>query len=201
MRPRTLSILLVLACASDAGTTQEPILGGACEGCELVFAGMPERLTSHSRLAPASEPGEPMRITGTVRTRVGLPAAGVIVYAYQTDATGIYPAGPTRHGRLRGWVRTDTAGTYAFETIRPGAYPEGDLPEHIHMHVIEQGKGTYYVEDIVFDDDPRMTNSRRRDYANGRGGSGLTHPVQDDTGTWLVRRDITLGLGVADYPR
>ena len=54
----------------------------------------------------------------------GAPAAGIIVYAYQTDATGIYPRGSTRHGRLRGWVRTDEAGRYRFDTIRPGAYTQ-----------------------------------------------------------------------------
>jgi protocatechuate 3,4-dioxygenase beta subunit len=178
----------------------EPVIGGPCEGCELVFSGMPDRIGPRARIAPIGEKGEPLVIEGVVRTIAGKPAADVIVYAYHTDATGIYPTGSTRHGRLRGWARTDLAGHYRFDTIRPGAYPSGDNPQHVHMHVIEPGKATYSIDEIVFDDDPLLTPSRRERAQSWRGGNCVAHPVKDDKGVWHVTRDITLGKNVPGYP-
>ena len=189
-------LVCVALCAGDA---MEPVVGGPCEGCELVFVGRPERLESRTRIAPPDEPGEPMIIEGTVRKADGAAAEGIIVYAYHTDAEGVYPRGATAHGRLRGWARTDAAGRYRFETIRPGAYPERNNPQHVHMHVLEPGRVTYYIDDIVFDDDPLLTQERRRAYDTGRGGSGLVRPQTTGSGVWYVRRDITLGMGIPGY--
>jgi protocatechuate 3,4-dioxygenase beta subunit len=198
-----------LGCAdarSDAGRTQEPVVGGPCEGCEAVFVGLPTTLTWSSRIAPADEPGEPMLIDGVVTDRDGQPASGVIVYAYHTDVRGHYPQADrsgaraaTRHGTLRGWALTDAQGRYRFESIRPAGYPDTAIPAHVHLHVIEVGRCTYYIDDILFDDDPRLTAAERRQ-ARGRGGNGIAKPQRDTTGTWLVRRDIVLGEGIADYP-
>ena len=96
-----LGILIGGACSAD-----EPIIGGPCEGCEHVFVGLPDTLSWRARIAPGDEPGEALVIEGTVRTPDGNPAAAIIVYAYQTDANGIYPRGTTRHGSLRAWTRT-----------------------------------------------------------------------------------------------
>jgi len=177
---------------------REPVIGGPCEGCENVFAEMPAQVVSAARIAPPDEPGVPMMITGTVRAKDGTPAAGIIVYAYHTDAAGVYPAALTRHGRLRGWARTDQHGEYRFSTTRPGAYPEGGVPEHVHMHVIEPGRATYYIDDLVFGDDPLLT-ARHRQVMRGRGGDGLSDPRRDDNGVWQVRRDIVLGLNIPGY--
>jgi protocatechuate 3,4-dioxygenase beta subunit len=156
MRIQTVTLLLFLAACSSTGAQagREPVIGGPCEGCEWVFDGMPATLDWAGRIAPPNEPGTPMRIDGVVRDRGGKPAAGIIVYAYQTDAGGLYPAGSNRHGRLKGWVRTDANGRYRFDTVRPGGYPSTTIPQHVHMHVIEPGRGTYYIDDIVFTDDP-----------------------------------------------
>lgn len=185
----------------------EPIIGGPCEGCEAVFQGLPVELLSAARIAPEGEPGEPMRIEGTVSDRSGRPVAGVIVYAYQTDAAGVYPpekrfAGQAafRHGRLRAWARTDESGRYRFETIRPASYPGRTIPAHVHMHVIEPGCCTYYIDSIKFVDDPLLTQEERAS-EEGRGGSGLVDPTVDAEGAWNVRRDIHLGRGVPGYPR
>lgn len=196
-------VCLVLALTtmqcSGAAEPREPLLGGPCERCELVFEGMPAQPGSRARIAPAAEPGEAMVIEGTVTTAGGAPAAGITVYAYHTDAGGIYPRSTTLHGRLRGWAWTDASGHYRFDTIRPGAYPSRDNPQHVHMHVVEPGKGTYYIDDLVFDDDPLLTPAYRERVLRGRGGSGLTHPEKDAQGTWHVRRDITLGKNVPGY--
>lgn len=196
--------VVVVACAGvDADQARrEPILGGPCEGCEWVFEGMPATLDSLGRIAPQGEKGEPMRIRGTVRDQKKQPVAGVIVYAYQTDAGGIYPSGQNRHGRLKGWVRTDATGQYQFDTIRPGGYPNTTIQQHVHMHVIEPGKGTYYIDELVFSDDPRLTPALRQQVVTGRGGDGgVATPKKDASGVWQVTRDIVLGQGIPGYPR
>jgi protocatechuate 3,4-dioxygenase beta subunit len=129
----------------------------------------------------------------------------VIVYAYQTDRSGNYPASPAlrgfaaRHGRLRGWARTDAAGRYTFETIRPGAYPGRKVPQHIHLHVIEPGRCTYYLGDVLFDDDPLLTPALRARESDAHGGNGIVVAKGDAKVGWRVTRDITLGRNVADY--
>lgn len=76
----------------------EPVVGLPCEGCEAVFQGLPETFEWSARIAPVEEPGEPMRIEGTVRNGEGRAVPGVIVYAYHTDAMGLYPANPAFRG-------------------------------------------------------------------------------------------------------
>ena len=158
MDRRTLLIqttVLTAALASRAiAAPRETVIGGPCEGCEWVFEGQPETLRSRARIAPLEEPGMPMIIEGTVTTVRGAPARNVIVYAYHTDRSGIYPRAANRHGTLRGWALTDVEGRYRFDTIRPGAYPSRDVAEHVHMHVIEPGIGTYYIDNLEFQDDP-----------------------------------------------
>jgi protocatechuate 3,4-dioxygenase beta subunit len=196
----------VAVVATRATTKHEPILGGPCEGCEWIFEGMPDSLTWSARIAPASEPGEPMRIEGMVRNQEGMPVQGVIIYAYHTNAQGIYPRDPNypniRHGLLRAWARTNSDGRYRFDTIRPAGYPDTDIPAHVHMQVIEPGRCEYTIDNIMFDDDPRLTTTKRKHMAEGRGGNGIVHPTRDPTGTWHVTRDdIILGQNIPDYPK
>lgn len=179
--------------------TREPVIGGPCEGCELVFEGRPAELKSTARITDPEVAGEGLTVTGTVRRPDGTPAPGIIVYAYQTDRTGVYPPGATRHGALRAWVRTDARGQYRLQTIRPGAYPQRRVPQHIHMHIIEPGRGTYDIANVMFDDDPLLTESHRAQQAQARGGPGLVTPKRDNAGEWRVTRDIVLGQNVPGY--
>lgn len=189
---------LLMLTSSSFCAAEEPILGGPCENCELVFEGQPEQISDRARIAPVEEKGEPLILEGLVRKADGSPASGIVVYAYHTDDTGHYPRSTTRHGRLRGWTRTDRTGMYRFDTIRPRPYPNGIEPAHIHMHVIEPGKGTYWIDDVLFDDDELLTDAIRKRFLF-RGGPGVTHPVKGDDGVWRVRRDITLGENVPGY--
>jgi hypothetical protein len=50
----------------------------------------PAQLTSSERIAPASQAGIPFAVRGVVQDPSGKPAAGVEVFAYQTDTHGIY---------------------------------------------------------------------------------------------------------------
>ncbi len=194
------------ALAQGNGSEPVPIIGGPCDGCEEVFVGIPGQIGPDSRLTPADQPGEALRIEGVVRDSAGKPAAGIVVYAYQTDAEGIYPnarrgRGETgaRHGDLRGWARTDAQGRYSFDTIRPASYPRTSIPQHVHMHVIEPDCCTYYIGDIYFDDDPLLGERTRARQAQARGGSGLATPSKDASGRWQVTRDIVLGERIPGY--
>jgi protocatechuate 3,4-dioxygenase beta subunit len=193
MKYRIASLLFVLL--PSLAIAAEPVIGGPCEGCELVFEGQPAQIEATARIAPAGHSGEPLSIEGVVHGRDGAPAAGILVYAYHTDADGVYPRADTRHGRLRGWTRTGSDGRYRFDTIRPAAYPDSSIPQHVHMHVIEPGIGTYYIDDVVFTDDPLLTAERRRAQERGRGGAGVCTPAHDDAG-WHCTRDIALGAGL-----
>jgi protocatechuate 3,4-dioxygenase beta subunit len=189
----------LLACEARADR-KEILVGGPCNICDAVFEGWPAKLASSTRIAPATEPGEPLAIDGVVRDAAGKPVAGVVVYAYHTNAKGEYPPGQTPNGTLRGWTITSKDGAYHFDTIRPASYPNTKIPQHVHLHVVEPGKCHYTVDSVVFTDDPYLTREERERESNGRGGSGIVTPT-NDKGTWRVRRDVTLGAGIHDYAR
>lgn len=206
---RLLGVALSLVTAVILASAREPAIGRIIDGTEALFDGLPTTLTANERIAPLDERGEPLVIEGVVRDAAGQLVPDIVIYAHHTNRFGIYPRHPDfprdsvarRHGRLRGWVRTDAQGRYRFETIRPGGYPMMGAPAHVHLQILEPGRCTYVIDDLVFDDDSRLDDGHRaRSAARGVGGSGVTHPVRDENGRWLVRRDIILGANIADYP-
>jgi len=197
--------LALLVSAGACAQERVPVIGLPCDGCEAVFEGIPAEIPSRVRIGAADEPGNAMVVEGRVYDAQGEVAPGIVVYAHQTDKDGIYPEVPgvrdraaRRHGRLRGWVKTDAEGTYAFDTIRPGSYPGQDVPQHIHLMVLEPGCFTYYIGDIMFRDDPKLTAEQLRRADLGRAGSGIVTPQRKD-GTWRVTRDIHLGRNIPGY--
>lgn len=195
---RLITIIVFSLLQYNSVLAQEPVVGGPCQGCELVFVGMPTHIRADSVIGSKAEVGESLILSGTVSNADGSPASNIIVYAYQTDASGKYPQGATKHGNLRGWAKTDDNGLYQFATIRPGAYPARDEPQHIHLHIIEPQKSTYYIDDVTFSDDPLLTTEHRQTQ-NCRGGCGESQPEKNQQGVWLVRRDIILGRNIPDY--
>jgi protocatechuate 3,4-dioxygenase beta subunit len=204
----TLGISAILLASPEP---RERLLGGPCEGCEAVFQGQPARLSATARIAGKNEPGEPLVLEGVVVNAAGKPQAGVIVYAYQTNAKGVYPPdtrfrgqAAERHGLLRGFARTDAAGHYRFETIRPASYPGRTVPQHIHMRIVEPGRCHYTIDEIRFTDDPLMKGEEGAAHGDPRGGSGVVEPRRGQgaqAAVWFIRRDIVLGAGVPDYAR
>ncbi len=170
-----------------------------CEGCEAINDRSHDSLTWQTTIAGLGEPGERLVLSGRVFKPDGrTPAPNVIVYAYQTNAAGIYPpandapsAYGRRHGMLRGWTRTNAHGEYRFNTIRPGTYPSRIDPAHIHMILKEPNRQEYWIDDVVFTDDP-LVDARYRQRLQTRGGNGVVTPMRDANGTWQARRDITL---------
>jgi protocatechuate 3,4-dioxygenase beta subunit len=122
----------------------------------------PARVTSTERIAPASEPGIPFVARGMVVDPAGKPLAGVDVFAYQTDSTGIYaPPGAADPWRLKGWAVTDAQGRFEFRTIRPGNYPGNQIAAHIHLSFVAGCCGRQWSE-VMFDDDPVATPAYRQ---------------------------------------
>ena len=95
----------------------------------------PSGLGATARIAPTSEPGDPLVVSGRLLNLDGTAAAGAVVFAYHTDRGGLYddPSKGPHSWRLRGWARTGADGSFTFETIRPGAYPGGSIPPHVHF--------------------------------------------------------------------
>jgi protocatechuate 3,4-dioxygenase, beta subunit len=199
----------LLNCKGSAENSMAPsqakIVGGGCDGCELIYAEMPQQLSWQTKINPASEPGEPLEITGIIYHTDGkTPASNVILYVYHTDAQGNYspaqnqPQGSRRHGHLRGWMKTNAQGEYKFTTIKPAPYPNFRDPAHIHPTIKEADKNEYYIDEYRFDDDPLITKEYRAK-AENRGGSGIIQLTKNDKGIWTGKRDIVLGLNVPNY--
>ena len=186
-------LVLLPACAQSAG---EGLY--ACEGCEAVHEHSFDDLSWTATIPPEGESGERLLLEGAVYWPDGTtPAAGVVLYAYHTNAEGRYPTRgdetgwAQRHGNLRGWVLTDARGRYRFETIRPGTYPGGNGPAHVHLIVKEPGRPPYYIDEVVFADDLAVTR-RYRQRAEDRGGSGIVALTRAEDGTWRGTRDVIL---------
>lgn len=194
--------LVVTGCAQSPSAERQ--VGGGCEDCALMFAGMPSTLSWKTKLAPDDEPGEPLIISGTIYKRDGkTPARDVILYVYQTDNKGLYSPGPQqtqarRHGHLRGWVKTDAQGRYEFHTIRPASYPNSQNPQHIHPIIKEPGLSLYWIDEFLFDDDPVLTEQEKARQEK-RGGSGIIKLSKNAEGVWMGKRDIILGLHIPNY--
>ena len=204
---RFLVLLMIFASFSCRGQNDRAIsktVGGPCEGCEALLE-YGERTLNTVDTLPLFEETEPeLKITGTVYQKDGkTPAKDVILYIYHTNREGIYQkkgdekGWARRHGFIRGWVKTGKSGRYTFYTFRPGSYPDRSEPEHIHLTVKEPGTNEYYLDDFVFDDDPLLKKSDRKNFRN-RGGSGIVKPMAKD-GMLYVERDIILGKNIPGY--
>ena len=154
----------------------------------LIAAVLLSSLTSTVRIAPPAEPGERLVLTGTMLRADGrTPAANVVLLAYHTNVKGIYPKRLTSGGRgsLQGRLRTDAQGRYRIETIRPGGYPDSEAPAHIHLVVQPEGKEEFYVDEAIFDDDPRAKRFRDQ---KGFAVVKLTN----SNGVWMGSHNIVL---------
>ena len=144
-------------------------------------------------IASAEEPGERLHVTGTVYGPDGVtPAAGVEVYAFHTDAEGLYSAtDDNRNPRLKATVRTDAEGRYELHTIKPAAYPGGGVAAHIHYRV----SGESYPDqgyELHFEGDPFLSPGTKA-RSEGAGKFGSIRPLtRGEDGVWQVVFDMKL---------
>lgn len=88
-------------------------------------------------MSDPEEPGERLVIKGTVlETDCRTPVKGALIEVWQTDAKGKYYFEDQGY-RLRGQLKADDKGYYAFRTIKPGRYRimNGFRPAHIHLKI------------------------------------------------------------------
>ena len=154
----------------------------------------PARVGSSARIAPASEPGSPLVIDGRVFRADGrTPAAGVTVFAYHTDANGVYdvPSNGPHSWRLKGWAVTDAEGRFTFQTIRPASYPNATVPQHVHLSIEGPGVPRRFSGEIEFDDDPKVT-AQQRAASRAAGVFGPVRPVTKRNGVDHVESNIRI---------
>ncbi|MEO6095671.1 MAG: hypothetical protein ABIW76_08315 [Fibrobacteria bacterium] len=104
-----------------------------------------EAAPARTLIAAADEPGRRLSISGTVRNCAG-PVAGATLEVWHATSAGCYihesqpeceDRGNPAVTRLWATLVSDAGGGFAFETIKPGAYPNGSSyrPSHIHFRI------------------------------------------------------------------
>ena len=192
--------------SSTSASKGDQVVGGGCDGCELMYVGMPAQIQAVDTSAGWLSGGQQLHITGKVYKYGGKePASDVIIYYWQTDDKGYYSPKKgmdpraRRHGHLRGWVKTRKDGRYDIFTVRPSPYPNNSEPAHIHLSIKEPTiKDEYYVDELVFDGDKLLTTPKRKALQN-RGGSGILRLLVDGD-IQVAEHNIVLGLNIPHYP-
>lgn len=208
MTSRNMFILLLsttVFAACGQASNQDKVVGGRCEGCEAALDYQEKNISWIDTLPDFNDGGRKLEITGTIYLKDGsTPAKDVLLYIYHTDQQGIYPTRAQdtgwarQHGYIRGWIKTKPDGKYRFYTLRPGAYPGRENPEHIHAIVKQPGFSPYYIDDYLFDDDPILTTEQRQRQRK-RGGNGILKVGKSGNGILVIKRDIVLGENIPGY--
>ncbi len=203
----TLFLTILLSPCTRAQTWNEgnvKLVGGPCEGCEAIFEYGNKELHSIDTLPDFNNEGLKIKVTGTLYQKDGkTPAEGVILYIYHTDQNGIYATkgGETgwakRHGYIRGWIKTGEDGKYTFYTLKPGRYPGGSTPAHIHPTILEPNGKYYWLNSYHFEGDILVEKGIYS--AAPRGGSLGTLTLRKEGNLWVGERDFILGKNIPDY--
>lgn len=141
------------------GATEATVLG------PFFAHGAPEFEYGADMTKNATVEGEPTWVSGRVLSTDGKPIAGATLDIWQARANGVYDVQePGTEFELRGRVRTNAEGRYAFRTYKPKFYgvptdgPVGDLLRAMgrhpmrpaHMHAIVAAPGYQQVITHVF---------------------------------------------------
>ncbi|NER11446.1 protocatechuate 3,4-dioxygenase beta subunit [Muriicola jejuensis] len=196
----------ILIFCQDPRVRHDPrLVGGPCEGCEAVFEYGDRRLTPVDTLPDFHSGGQQIKVTGTIYRADGkTPAPDVVLYVYHTDGSGLYSkrgdekGWGRRHGYNRGWIKTDQKGRYTFFTIKPGTYPDGTEPAHIHPTILEPDGKYYWLESYYFEGDPLLTEKETHP-PSPRGGSNGILRLSMKGNLWVGERDFILGKNMPDY--
>ena len=119
------------------------VVCGALTAAAQTVHEAPAEAPSRGRVSPQGEPGQALTVSGVVVGPDGAPVAGASLYVYQTDHEGYYgvkPASDNRNPRLKLFLRSDAQGRWAFDTVKPGSYPNSRVPPHIHFEVAAKGR-------------------------------------------------------------
>jgi len=117
-----------------------------------------KRLTPvNASLRAPGDAGMPLTLSGQVFNTRGDVIPDAIVEIWQTNHQGYYDLDGYRY---RGKLQVDRSGSYGFETVIPGHYPDKSrICQHTHYLVTAPGHKTlvtqlYFATDPVFEGDP-----------------------------------------------
>lgn len=134
----------------------------AALGTALLAPGASRAASGDEATAPAAlnlwrpgDPGQPLRISGWVRSASGKPIPGATVYIRQADGTGVYTP------QYQGSLTTAADGSYRFSTVLPGQYYG---VKHIHIGAVHDGY-EYLETRILFKGDPNLDPTSDSEHA------------------------------------
>jgi protocatechuate 3,4-dioxygenase beta subunit len=156
-------------------------------------AEQPANVPWKTTIVAEGEPGEPLIVSGTIYAPDGrTPLEGIILFVYQTDATGRYSTtgGDNRNTRIHGLMRTNSEGRYEFRTIKPAPYPGHTNPAHIHAYVSGPGYPEYWIDEYLFEGDPFITAEMRQKLSGKGNLSSILKLTRSDDGVLRGVRDI-----------
>ena len=174
-----------------------------CGGAASLFA-RPSAARSNTKapwnitIVSATEPGEPLIISGTIYAPDGhTPLEGMSLWVYHTDATGHYSTlresgGDNRNTRLHGLMQTNREGRYEFRTIKPAPYPGHTNPAHVHAYVSGPGYPEYWIDEFLFEGDPYITEEMRQKCGGKGNFSSILKLTRGSDGVLRGVRDITV---------
>src|SRR5438094_5110055 len=114
----------------------------------ILIPALAQASPSRMKIAADTEPGQRMIITGHVFGADGKPRSGLQMFAFHTDSHGEYNRDSKGVARLHGTLVTASDGSYEIDTIKPGPYPGGKTPAHVHIQF--RGSGVDQSELIEF---------------------------------------------------
>jgi protocatechuate 3,4-dioxygenase beta subunit len=108
-----------------------------------------------TNLIVPGDPGLPLWVSGKVLDATGKPLGGAVIEVWHADGRGVYDL---RGYRYRARLTAAPDGTYRFQTLMPGHYPER-VAQHIHYRVSAPGwkvlvTQLYFATDPAFAGDP-----------------------------------------------
>jgi protocatechuate 3,4-dioxygenase, beta subunit len=183
-RPTRREFVIGAAGVVVLGGLARPDVAGALPGLDA-----PARI----RIPADDERGEALHVEGRVLRPDGVtPAAGVVLYVYHTDVDGVYQRVAGAPPRLRGWMRTDAAGRYAYRTIRPAPYPDAEIAAHVHTQLWGDGVPPQWGTTLLFAGDPKIS-AAERDESAALGPLGFIRPLaRGRDGVWRGTHDLRL---------
>ena len=87
---------------------------------------------------------------------------------------------------------TDSKGRYEIDTIKPGPYPTGGTPAHIHYTLTGISFKEDWVDSVLFKGDEKITEGIVRDLSGKGGYNPVIALTKNANGTLRGVRDIKL---------
>ncbi len=182
------------------------------------------RVANGGTLLRSATPGEALFVKGRVQDAEGRPIAGAEVDVWHSSPVGLYENQDTSQAEmnLRGKLTTEADGSFAFRSIKPGAYPvpiEGPTgallaaqkrhnwrPAHLHFLVFKPGFKTI-ASQVYTNDDPYLETDSQFGVTKALIGHYVKHengPAPDAgvEGTWWsLEHTFVLEPGEARLPQ